>query len=75
MTEQPGTSEQPQKLVVAGQSYVGLPLAIAGVEAGYDIVRIDLERSRVDRLSRGDSTLTTSTAPGCAQRSAPAGSR
>src|SRR5580698_10180792 len=45
------------KLVVVGQGYVGLPLAMLAVEAGYDVVGIDLDRSRVDRLSRGESVV------------------
>ena len=43
------------RLVVVGQGYVGLPLAMLAVEAGYDVVGIDLDRSRVERLSRGES--------------------
>lgn len=45
----------PPRLVVVGQGYVGLPLAMLAVEAGYDVVGIDLDSSRVNRLSRGES--------------------
>jgi len=45
----------PQRLAVIGQGYVGLPLAMLAVEAGYDVAGIDLDRSRVDRLRRGES--------------------
>jgi UDP-N-acetyl-D-glucosamine dehydrogenase len=44
-----------QRLAVIGQGYVGLPLAMLAVEAGYEVVGIDLDHSRVDRLRRGDS--------------------
>ncbi|MET8308622.1 nucleotide sugar dehydrogenase [Micromonospora sp. NPDC005173] len=44
-----------QKLVVVGQGYVGLPLAIRAVEAGFDVVGIDLDESRVKRLASGES--------------------
>jgi UDP-N-acetyl-D-glucosamine dehydrogenase len=45
----------PQRLAVIGQGYVGLPLAMLAVEAGYQVVGIDLDSSRVDRLRRGES--------------------
>jgi nucleotide sugar dehydrogenase len=45
------------RLVVVGQGYVGLPLAIRAVEAGYDVVGFDTDRIRVDRLNRGDSPV------------------
>ncbi|MET8350252.1 MULTISPECIES: nucleotide sugar dehydrogenase [unclassified Micromonospora] len=44
-----------EKLVVVGQGYVGLPLAMRGVEAGFDVVGIDLDESRVKRLTSGES--------------------
>ena len=44
-----------QRLVVVGQGYVGLPLAMLAADAGYEVVGIDLDASRVDRLSRGES--------------------
>jgi UDP-N-acetyl-D-glucosamine dehydrogenase len=45
----------PQRLAVIGQGYVGLPLAMLAVEAGYDVVGIDLDRSRINRLRQGES--------------------
>jgi len=45
----------PTRLAVIGQGYVGLPLAMLAVEAGYDVTGIDLDPARVDRLRRGDS--------------------
>ncbi|HEY4928952.1 MAG TPA: nucleotide sugar dehydrogenase [Acidimicrobiales bacterium] len=43
------------KLVVVGQGYVGLPLALRAVEVGYDVVGFDLDVNRVKRLADGDS--------------------
>lgn len=48
---------QAEKLVVIGQGYVGLPLAIRGVEAGFEVVGIDLDTTRVKRLSAGESFI------------------
>jgi nucleotide sugar dehydrogenase len=45
----------PQRLAVLGQGYVGLPLAMLAVAAGYEVVGIDLDRSRIDRLRSGES--------------------
>jgi UDP-N-acetyl-D-glucosamine dehydrogenase len=43
------------KLVVIGQGYVGLPLAVRAVEAGMDVVGLDVDVSRVKRLGAGES--------------------
>ena len=43
------------RVVVVGQGYVGLPLAVRAVEAGYDVVGFDTDRSRVKRLCAGES--------------------
>ncbi|NJC70275.1 nucleotide sugar dehydrogenase [Planosporangium thailandense] len=45
----------PQKVVLVGQGYVGLPLAMAAVEAGFDVVGIDLDATRVKKLNAGES--------------------
>jgi UDP-N-acetyl-D-glucosamine dehydrogenase len=44
-----------QRLAVVGQGYVGLPLAMLAADAGYQVVGIDLDASRVERLRRGES--------------------
>jgi UDP-N-acetyl-D-glucosamine dehydrogenase len=44
-----------RKLVVIGQGYVGLPLAMRAVEVGYDVVGLEVDKSRVDRLAGGES--------------------
>ncbi|MEY4338694.1 MAG: hypothetical protein RLZ14_544, partial [Actinomycetota bacterium] len=42
-----------QRLVVVGQGYVGLPLAMRAVEAGYDVVGFDVDDRKVELLSTG----------------------
>ena len=44
-----------QKVVVVGQGYVGLPLAMRAVEAGHDVVGYDVDEARVKRLAAGES--------------------
>ncbi|MFC6016904.1 nucleotide sugar dehydrogenase [Plantactinospora solaniradicis] len=44
-----------EKLVVVGQGYVGLPLAVSAVEAGLDVVGLDLDTTRIKRLGIGES--------------------
>jgi UDP-N-acetyl-D-glucosamine dehydrogenase len=52
MTE---TTEQTTKLVVVGQGYVGLPLAMRAVEAGFTVVGFDVDTERIKRLAADDS--------------------
>jgi UDP-N-acetyl-D-glucosamine dehydrogenase len=44
-----------KKLVVVGQGYVGLPLAMRAVTAGMNVVGFDINEDRVMRLSRAES--------------------
>jgi UDP-N-acetyl-D-glucosamine dehydrogenase len=44
-----------EKLVVVGQGYVGLPLALAAVSAGFHVVGFDADEARVKRLAAGES--------------------
>ena len=44
-----------RKLTVMGQGYVGLPLAMRAVGAGYAVVGLEIDKERVRRLSSGDS--------------------
>ena len=46
------------KLVVIGQGYVGLPLAIAAAENGFHVVGFDTDEQRVKQLSEGDSYVS-----------------
>ncbi|MFN8035802.1 MAG: nucleotide sugar dehydrogenase [Acidimicrobiia bacterium] len=43
------------RVVIVGQGYVGLPLAMRAVEVGYDVVGYDLDEQRVKRLEAGES--------------------
>jgi UDP-N-acetyl-D-glucosamine dehydrogenase len=44
-----------QRVVVVGQGYVGLPLAMAAVTAGFDVVGFDLNIERTKNLADGTS--------------------
>jgi UDP-N-acetyl-D-glucosamine dehydrogenase len=44
-------------VAVVGQGYVGLPLAMAAVGAGYDVVGVDVDEQRVERLAAADSFI------------------
>ena len=43
------------RVVIVGQGYVGLPLAMQAVAAGHFVVGFDTDEDRVKRLSAGDS--------------------
>ncbi|MFD6905173.1 nucleotide sugar dehydrogenase [Streptomyces sp. NPDC060077] len=43
------------QIVVAGQGYVGLPLAVRAAEVGHRVVGYDVDRSRVQQLAAGQS--------------------
>ena len=42
-------------LGVIGLGYVGLPLAVAFVEAGEDVVAVDVDAAKLDAVARGES--------------------
>jgi UDP-N-acetyl-D-glucosamine dehydrogenase len=48
-------SDAPRRLAVIGQGYVGLPLSMLAVEAGYEVIGVDVDVNRVERLRRCDS--------------------
>ncbi|MET1039143.1 MAG: UDP-glucose 6-dehydrogenase, partial [Aeromicrobium sp.] len=50
-----GAPKRRAKLVVLGQGYVGLPLAMRAVQVGYDVVGLDVDEARVKRLESADS--------------------
>jgi UDP-N-acetyl-D-glucosamine dehydrogenase len=52
-----------ERLVVVGQGYVGLPLAIRAVEAGYDVIGIDQDSRRVKQLGAAMSYVEDVPAP------------
>jgi UDP-N-acetyl-D-glucosamine dehydrogenase len=43
------------RVVIAGQGYVGLPLAVRAAEVGHEVVGYDVDTARVGRLARGES--------------------
>jgi UDP-N-acetyl-D-glucosamine dehydrogenase len=43
---------------IIGQGYVGLPLALTFVEAGFRVVGFDLDPAKVQALNRGESHIT-----------------
>jgi UDP-N-acetyl-D-glucosamine dehydrogenase len=49
------TAEHTIKLVVVGQGYVGLPLAMRAVEVGFTVVGFDVDTERIKRLAADDS--------------------
>jgi UDP-N-acetyl-D-glucosamine dehydrogenase len=44
-----------QRVVILGQGYVGLPLAMRAVEVGHHVVGYDVDDNRVKRLGAGES--------------------
>ena len=44
-----------EKLVVVGQGYVGLPVAVRAVEAGFDVIGYEVSDSKVKLLNAGES--------------------
>jgi UDP-N-acetyl-D-glucosamine dehydrogenase len=45
------------RVVVVGQGYIGLPLAMRAVEVGYDVVGFDVDKARVGQLRQGESFI------------------
>jgi UDP-N-acetyl-D-glucosamine dehydrogenase len=43
------------RVVIAGQGYVGLPLAVRAAEVGHEVVGYDVDTVRIGRLARGES--------------------
>jgi UDP-N-acetyl-D-glucosamine dehydrogenase len=46
-----------RRVVVMGQGYVGLPVAVRAAEVGYDVVGYDLDKGRVGDLASGRSFI------------------
>ena len=44
-------------VVIVGQGYVGLPLAVAAAKSGRRVVGVDLDKKRVDQLNAGSSPV------------------
>ena len=45
------------RIAVIGQGYVGLPLAMAAVSAGLEVIGIDSDSERISKLSSGNSPI------------------
>jgi UDP-N-acetyl-D-mannosaminuronic acid dehydrogenase/UDP-N-acetyl-D-glucosamine dehydrogenase len=46
-----------KRVVIMGQGYVGLPVSLRAVDAGFDVVGFDVDEERVDALRRGESYI------------------
>src|SRR6266852_949306 len=45
------------KVGIIGLGYVGLPLALLFAEAGFPVTGFDVDRQKVEKLSRGESYI------------------
>jgi len=45
------------KIVVMGQGYVGLPLAVVFAEAGFEVIGVDPDQRKVDAINKGESFI------------------
>ena len=45
------------KVAIVGQGYVGLPLAIAAINAGHDVAAVDLDSTVVEQINSGKSRI------------------
>lgn len=50
--------DAPTKVIVLGQGYVGLPLAIRATEVGYKVVGFDVDSSKIELLRCGRSYVS-----------------
>jgi len=51
------STEMRQTLAIVGQGYVGLPLAMAAVDAGWKVIGIDILEAKVAQISSGFSPV------------------
>jgi UDP-N-acetyl-D-glucosamine dehydrogenase len=49
--------QQPQVLAIIGQGYVGLPLAMAAVGAGWTVIGVEILPAKVDQINGGSSPV------------------
>ena len=45
------------KIAVVGLGYVGLPLAIEFVKAGFDVLGIDVDKKKVNSINNGENYI------------------
>ena len=50
-------AQQPQILAIIGQGYVGLPLAMAAVDAGWTVIGVDNFEAKVAQINSGSSPV------------------
>jgi UDP-N-acetyl-D-mannosaminuronate dehydrogenase len=50
-------AQQPKILAIIGQGYVGLPLAMAAVDAGWTVIGIDNFAAKVAQINGGSSPV------------------
>lgn len=50
-------SNRSRVLAIVGQGYVGLPLAMAAIDAGWSVIGIEKSASRVEQLNSGSSPV------------------
>ena len=51
------SAQKPQILAMIGQGYVGLPLAMAAVDAGWYVIGVDNLEAKVAQINRGSSPV------------------
>lgn len=51
------SDQQSKVLAIIGQGYVGLPLAMAAVDAGWIVIGVDNFAAKVDQINRGTSPV------------------
>jgi UDP-N-acetyl-D-glucosamine dehydrogenase len=51
------SAQQPQILAIIGQGYVGLPLAMAAVDAGWTVIGVDNFEAKVAQINSGSSPV------------------
>jgi UDP-N-acetyl-D-glucosamine dehydrogenase len=51
------SAQQSKVLAIIGQGYVGLPLAMAAVDAGWTVIGVDNFAAKVDQINRGTSPV------------------
>jgi UDP-N-acetyl-D-glucosamine dehydrogenase len=50
-------SERRAKIGIVGLGYVGIPLALTAVRAGFPVIGFDIDRPRVAQINRGESVI------------------
>jgi UDP-N-acetyl-D-glucosamine dehydrogenase len=51
------TEATAERVIIVGQGYVGLPLAVRAAEQGYDVIGFDVDQTKIDQLAAGTSYI------------------